>query len=93
VIEAAFAVNADAAQRLYDALRRGDREALDGLLHPDFVGYATEGMPLDMGGELRGPEAMQRDLWWRMGRHYRAEAQPDQMLGLNDGRLFVHGRY
>jgi 2-(1,2-epoxy-1,2-dihydrophenyl)acetyl-CoA isomerase len=81
------------AQRLYDALRTGDREALAQLLSADFVGHATEGLPLNMGGEHIGPEAMQRELWWRIGRNYIAEAQPDEMRGLDDGRLLVRGRY
>jgi 2-(1,2-epoxy-1,2-dihydrophenyl)acetyl-CoA isomerase len=87
------ATKAAAAQRLYDALRNGDRTTLDELLSRDFVGHATEGLPLSMGGEHRGPEAMQRELWWRIGRNFIAEAQPDELLGLEDGGLLVRGRY
>jgi 2-(1,2-epoxy-1,2-dihydrophenyl)acetyl-CoA isomerase len=81
------------AQRLYRALAAGDREALSTLLHPDFVGHATEGLPLSMGGRHDGPEAMQRNLWWTIGRHYKAEALPDEFRLLDDGRLFVAGHY
>jgi len=87
------ASKAAAAQRLYDALRAGDRDVLGRLLSPDFVGHATEGLPLSMGGEHVGPEAMQRDLWWRIGRNYVAEARPDEMRALVDGALLVRGRY
>jgi 2-(1,2-epoxy-1,2-dihydrophenyl)acetyl-CoA isomerase len=80
-------------QLLYRALATGDRDALETLLHPDFVGHATEGLPLDMGGEHVGPEAMQRDLWWRIGRHYRVEAQAQEFRVLDDGRLLVAGHY
>lgn len=82
-----------AAQQLYRALATGDRDALASLLHPEFVGHATEGLPLNMGGEHVGPEAMQQDLWWRIGRHYKAEAQADEFRRLDDGRLFVAGHY
>jgi 2-(1,2-epoxy-1,2-dihydrophenyl)acetyl-CoA isomerase len=82
-----------AAQQLYHALATGDRDALASLLHPEFVGHATEGLPLDMGGEHTGPEAMQKDLWWRIGRHYKAEAQAAEFRTLDDGRLFVSGHY
>lgn len=82
-----------AAQVLYRALAAGDREALTSLLHPGFVGHATEGLPLGMGGEHVGPEAMQRNLWWRIGRHYNVTAQADEFRSLDDGRLFVAGRY
>jgi 2-(1,2-epoxy-1,2-dihydrophenyl)acetyl-CoA isomerase len=81
------------AQRLYRALAAGDRAALSMLLHPDFVGHATDGLPLDMGGRHDGPEAMQRDLWWTIGRHYKVEAQPEDFRVLDDGRLFVAGHY
>jgi 2-(1,2-epoxy-1,2-dihydrophenyl)acetyl-CoA isomerase len=82
-----------AAQQLYRALAAGDREALSTLLHPDFVGHATDGLPLNMGGRHDGPEAMQRKLWWTIGRHYKVEAQPEDFRVLDDGRLFVAGHY
>src|SRR6516162_2818190 len=81
------------AQRLYAALAAGDRQALSTLLHPDFVGHATEGLPLGMGGRHDGPEAMRRDLWWTIGRHYKVEAQPEDFRLLDDGRLSVAGHY
>src|ERR1700722_10459856 len=85
--------NVSTAQQLYRALAAGDRKALSTLLHPDFVGHATDGLPLDMGGRHDGPEAMQRDLWWTIGRHYKVEAQPEDFRALDDGRLFVAGHY
>jgi 2-(1,2-epoxy-1,2-dihydrophenyl)acetyl-CoA isomerase len=81
------------AQLLYRALAAGDREALSGLLHPQFVGHATDGLPLDMGGRHDGADAMQRELWWMIGRHYEAEAGPEEFRLLDDGRLFVAGHY
>jgi 2-(1,2-epoxy-1,2-dihydrophenyl)acetyl-CoA isomerase len=81
------------AQQLYKALAAGDRDALSTLLHPEFIGHATDGLPLDMGGRHDGPEAMRRDLWWTIGRHYKVEAQPEQFRVLDDGRLFVGGHY
>lgn len=81
------------AQQLYRALAAGDRDTLRSLLHPEFVGHATEGLPLDMGGEHAGPEAMQLNLWWQIGRHYKVEAQVDEFRSLDDGRLFVAGHY
>ena len=81
------------AQQLYAALDAGDRPALSTLLHPKFVGHATDGLPLGMGGRHEGPEAMQRDLWWTIGRHYKVEAQPEEFRILDDGRLFVAGHY
>lgn len=82
-----------AAKELYRALATGDRDALAALLSSDFVGHAAEGLPLGMGGEHVGPEAMQRELWWRIGKHYRVTAEPDEFHVLEDGRLLVQGRY
>ncbi len=82
-----------AARSLYRALAAGDRETLGKLLHPDFVGRATEGLPLGAGGEHVGPEAMRREVWWQLGRHYRVEAHPEDFHALDDGRLLVIGHY
>ena len=81
------------AQGLYRALAAGDRDTLATLLHADFVGHVTEGLPLGMGGRHDGPEAMRRDVWWTIGRHYKVEVQPEEFRVLDDGRLFVEGHY
>lgn len=81
------------ARALYNALAAGDRDVLDGLLSADFVGHAAEGLPLGMGGEHRGREAMQRNLWWKIGKHFKVEAQPDGFHVLDDGGLLVAGHY
>ena len=88
-----FDTKISAAQQLYRALAAADREALSMLLHPDFVGEVTAGLPLDMGGRHDGPEAMRRDVWWTIGRHYKVEVQPEELRLLDDGRLFVGGHY
>src|ERR1700761_9250446 len=82
-----------AVRALYRALAAGDRETLGKLLHPDFLGHATEGLPLGTGGAHVGPEAMRRELWWQLGRHFRVQAHPDGFHALDDGRLLVVGHY
>lgn len=81
------------AKALYGALASGDRDTINALLSDDFVGHAAEGLPLAMGGEHRGAEAMQRNLWWKIGKHFAVEAQPDTLRVLDDGDLLVTGRY
>jgi 2-(1,2-epoxy-1,2-dihydrophenyl)acetyl-CoA isomerase len=88
-----FDTKVSTAQQLYRALAAGDREKLMTLLHPGFVGQVTDGLPLDMGGRHDGPAAMQRDVWWTIGRHYKVEIQPEEFRLLDDGRLFVGGHY
>jgi 2-(1,2-epoxy-1,2-dihydrophenyl)acetyl-CoA isomerase len=81
------------AKELYRALADGDRDAIAALLGDDFIGHAAEGLPLGMGGEHRGAEAMQRDLWWTIGRHFKVEAQADEFQILEQGGLLVTGHY
>lgn len=85
--------NVAAIRSLYRALAAGDRDTLGKLLHPDFIGRATTGLPLGLGGEHVGPEAMRRQFWWELGRHYDVAAYPDTFHALDDGRLLVAGRY
>lgn len=80
-------------ESLYKALAAGDADTATELLHPDFVGRTTEGLPLDLGGVFSGPGEMLREFWWRIGRHYRAKAVPRQFLPTEDGRLLVVGVY
>jgi len=84
---------ADLAQHLYKALATGDGPALDTLLTPDFHGVLADGMPFGIGGEHDSAEAMRRDGWGAIGRHFAAVAEPDRFLPLEDGRLLVTGRY
>jgi 2-(1,2-epoxy-1,2-dihydrophenyl)acetyl-CoA isomerase len=81
------------AKRLYRALATGDRDELDELLHPGFVGRTTEGLPLGLGGHYQGPDAMRREFWGRIGASFVARAEPVEFGSLDDGRLLVRGRY
>jgi Enoyl-CoA hydratase/carnithine racemase len=84
---------AELARRLYDALADGDRATLDRLLDPCFEGVLAGGMPFGIGGEHHGAEAMRRDGWGAIGRHFAVRAEADRFLHLADGRLLVTGRY
>jgi 2-(1,2-epoxy-1,2-dihydrophenyl)acetyl-CoA isomerase len=92
-VDHTFDTKVSTAQQLYRALATGDRDAISTLLHPDFVGDVTDGLPLEMGGRHDGPEAMRRDVWWTIGRHYKVEVQPEEFRLLDDDRLFVGGHY
>jgi 2-(1,2-epoxy-1,2-dihydrophenyl)acetyl-CoA isomerase len=81
------------AAELYQALAAGDRPRLDALLHPDFEGQTTEGLPLGLGGRYRGPDAMRREFWGRIAQRFEARAEPASYCQLPDGRLMVTGRY
>ena len=78
--------------RLYAALGASDRDELLRLLHPEFEGRMTAGMPADLGGTYRGPEAMCR-IWGRIGRLFDVRAVPRTWTDLPDGRLLIEGDY
>jgi len=59
--------NTDVARELYRAFERADPKLLLEMLHPDFVGHASEGMPGGLGGTHVGPEAMLTEVWRRPG--------------------------
>jgi 2-(1,2-epoxy-1,2-dihydrophenyl)acetyl-CoA isomerase len=84
---------ADLARALYAALAAGDRDQLDRLLHPEFIGQIAEGMPFGSGGRHDGLAAMRRNGWGGIARHFEARAEPERFLELADGRLLVTGRY
>jgi 2-(1,2-epoxy-1,2-dihydrophenyl)acetyl-CoA isomerase len=82
----------ETATSLYAALAKGDGDGVRALLHPEFSGRVTEGMPCDLGGVYQGPEEM-IGFWWRLGSIFRAQADPDEFHLLDDGRLHVSGWY
>src|SRR5437868_1485684 len=81
------------AASLYDALARGDRDQLAALLHPDFVGRTTAGLPMDLGGTYRGADAMRREFWGGIARHFVACAEPASFHALDGDNLLVIGTY
>ena len=87
------AARIERARQLYQALAKGDREGLDALLHPEFTGRTTEGLPFGLGGTYQGANAMRREFWGQIAKNFIAQAQPTSFHGLDDGRLLVQGRY
>ncbi|MEN1579687.1 enoyl-CoA hydratase-related protein [Pseudomonas aeruginosa] len=81
------------AQRFYQALANGERAVLDELLHPQFIGTTTRGLPLNLGGVYEGPEQMRRHFWGGLARHYQAKAEIGQIWPLSSDRLQVEGVY
>ena len=83
----------DKARRLYAALANGDGAALDDLLHANFVGRLAEGMPFGIGGAHEGPDAMRRNGWGAIARHFAARAEPERFFALSEDQLLVTGHY
>jgi len=83
----------DIARLLYAALTVGNKEQLEMLLHPDFVGEIAEGMPFGIGGRHEGPSAMRRGGWGAIARHFAARAEPERFLEVGEACLLVTGRY
>jgi len=79
--------------RLYEALASGDADGVDSVLAPTFVGTTADGLPLGLGGTYDGSEAMRRDFWWELGRHFRVRAVADELTELPGGGVQVSGTY
>lgn len=78
---------------LYKALAGGDRPRLKELLHPEFTAQVTEGFPFELGGSYSDPDAMLRNFWGKIAKNFLAKAEPANFHLLDDGRLYVSGRY
>lgn len=83
----------DIARALYAVLAAGNREQLETLLHPDFVGEIAEGMPFGIGGRHEGSSAMRRNGWGAIAWHFAARAEPERFLEVGEACLLVTGRY
>jgi ketosteroid isomerase-like protein len=83
----------DLARRFYRALHSGDGKDLMALLHPEFVGHVTEGLPAGLGGTYRGPEAMLWDCWRRAAEIFHARPEPEQFFESDGSWIIVRGRY
>lgn len=78
---------------VYRALDTGDRDALLELLHPDFDGYYSPGLPSPIGGHHRGAiESIDRG-WWAIGATWRLRAEPERHLPCGPDQLLVTGTY
>jgi len=87
--EAAIAL----ATRLYAALATWDLPVLQEILHPDFHGQTTAGLPLGLGGSYADRDDMLQRFWRRIGQSYIARAVPTRFSLCDDERLLVEGTY
>ena len=85
--------NLELARDLYAAFERADAGRILELLHPQFVGHVSEGMPDGVGGRHVGPYAMLRDVWAPVARRFAVRPVPDRFLTCAGGEIVVIGRY
>jgi ketosteroid isomerase-like protein len=83
----------DLAKELYDAFADADGKRLVALLHNDFRGHVSEGMPLGVGGTHAGPTAMLREVWIPVAQCFAARPVPERFLTCGDGEIVVLGHY
>ena len=81
----------DLARRLYAGFVAHDPQAIRGVLHDDFTGYVSAGMPLGVGGRHEGPDAMLRDVWARVVMTYDVRVEADELLPSGDTVVAVGG--
>ncbi|UVO13998.1 hotdog fold thioesterase [Mycobacterium sp. SVM_VP21] len=78
---------------LYSAFAAADGAALADLLHPQFVGRVSSGMPLGAGGPVEGPEQMLLGVWGATFAEYDTAPQPDEVVVVGPDRAIVFGYY
>jgi ketosteroid isomerase-like protein len=83
----------DIARRFYGALQARDGQGLMALLHPDFRGHVTAGLPAGLGGTYCGPEAMLRDCWLRAAQIFQATPEPERFFESEGDWIIARGRY
>jgi ketosteroid isomerase-like protein len=80
-------------ERVYRALAAGDRAELEAVLHPEFDGYFSPGMPAPIGGHHAGAGASIDKGWWAIGAAFAVRAQPERWLACGPTELLVLGTY
>jgi uncharacterized protein len=83
----------DLARELYEAFAHADGQRLVALLHSDFRGHVSDGMPAGVGGTHVGPTAMLREVWIPIAQRFAACPVPERFLICNGGDIVVLGRY
>src|SRR5215813_1828809 len=85
--------NLDLARDFYAALARADADRLLELLHAQFTGHVTDGMPAGLGGTYTGPKAMLSEVWGPVDRLFAARPVPERFLSCESGEVVVTGSY
>jgi ketosteroid isomerase-like protein len=83
----------DIAARLYAAFATHDGAGLAGLLHPEFTGRVSAGMPFGLGGDIDSPARMLSHVWGQAAAHFEIAPQPDEFVTVGDDRIIAFGYY
>jgi 2-(1,2-epoxy-1,2-dihydrophenyl)acetyl-CoA isomerase len=83
----------DLARELYDAFAHADGQRLVALLHSDFHGHVSEGMPAGVGGTYVGATAMLREVWMPLAQRFAVRPVPERFLTCDGGDIVVLGHY
>ncbi|WP_394847185.1 nuclear transport factor 2 family protein [Pendulispora brunnea] len=78
--------------RLYEAFREGNSAALSSLLHPEFTGHVSDGMPAGVGGPVADRQGMLR-VWGTIAAQYDVRPIPEEFIRADASRIVVLGHY
>lgn len=85
--------NAELAHDFYSALGRADAARLLELVHDDFTGHLSEGLPDGFGGMHVGARTMLREVWAPIADRFGVRPVPDRMLLCESGEILALGHY
>lgn len=86
-------ITLDLAKELYDAFADADGQRLVALLHSDFRGHVSAGMPAGVGGIHVGATAMLSEVWMPVAQQFAARPVPERFLTCDSGDIVVLGHY
>jgi ketosteroid isomerase-like protein len=82
----------EVAERLYGAFRHSDIVALKSLLHPEFSGHVSDGMPFGVGGPVPDAVHMLR-VWATVASRLDVRPEPEEFVPAGESRVVVFGHY
>jgi ketosteroid isomerase-like protein len=88
-----MSVDLNLAGAFYAALASADVPRLYEILHPEFVGHVSEGMPEGVGGTHHGPKAMLENVWGPIAHKFAVRPVPEHFLSCDDGKVVALGAY
>ncbi len=84
--------NYELGDKLYRALAARDVETLTAMMHPDFIGDLTPGLPLGLGRKFEGWDVMHQDYWGVIDEHFEMQARVRQLLA-SSSMIMAYGDY
>lgn len=82
----------EVAERFYRAMATDDGQTLAGLIHPEFTGRVSSGLPLGLGGDVPGSQEMLQ-IWMTVYKAFDMKPQAEEIVEVGEDRVVAFGFY